>query len=98
MKNISLHIPFNYERNIQKLIRLGIVSSRSEAIRIALKEFLDKYYDKNLKLFPLLSNYPGPFMPDLWIELLSEKLKYDLIIVTAFPYDHVIPAFIAAKK
>jgi len=54
--------------------------------------------DKNLQLLPLLSNYPGPFMPDLWIELLARELKYDLIIATAFPYDHVIPAFIAAKK
>jgi len=54
--------------------------------------------DRNLQLLPLLSNYPGPFMPDLWIELLSKEIQYDLIIVTAFPYDHVIPAFIAAKK
>ena len=54
--------------------------------------------DKNLQLLPLLSNYPGPFMPDLWIELLTIELKYDLIITIAFPYDHVIPAFIAAKK
>jgi len=54
--------------------------------------------DKNLQLLPLLSNYPGPFMPDLWIELLTRELKYDLIITIAFPYDHVIPAFIAAKK
>jgi len=54
--------------------------------------------DKNLQLFPLLSNYPGPFMPDLWTELLSKELQFDLIIATAFPYDHVIPAFIASKK
>ena len=54
--------------------------------------------DKNLQLLPLLSNYPGPFMPDLWLELLTRELNYDLIITTAFPYDHMIPAFLAAKK
>jgi glycosyltransferase involved in cell wall biosynthesis len=54
--------------------------------------------DKNLERFPILTNYPGPLMPDLWVELLSKELKYDLIIATAFPYDHVIPAYVAAKK
>jgi len=54
--------------------------------------------DDNLKMFSLLSNYPGPLMPDLWKALLAKKLEYDLIIVTAFPYDHVIPAYVAATK
>jgi glycosyltransferase involved in cell wall biosynthesis len=53
---------------------------------------------KYLQLFPLLSNYPGPLMPNLWLELLTKELKFDLIITIAFPYDQVVPSFIAAKK
>ena len=29
---------------------------------------------------------------------MTREIKFDLIITTAFPYDHVFPAFIAAKK
>lgn len=40
MKNITINIPEAYDVQIQKLIRAKIVPSRSEAIRIALREFL----------------------------------------------------------
>lgn len=49
MKNISINIPEIYDENIQKLIKMKVVPSRSEAIRIALREFLHREYN-NLKL------------------------------------------------
>lgn len=49
MKNITINLPEIYDKNIQKLIRMNIVPSRSEAIRIALREFLHNEYN-NLKL------------------------------------------------
>lgn len=49
MQNITINIPEIYDENIQKLIRMKVVPSRSEAIRIAIREFLHIEYD-NLKL------------------------------------------------
>lgn len=49
MVNITINLPQIYDDNIQKLIREKIVPSRSEAIRIALREFLHYEY-KNLEL------------------------------------------------
>ncbi|MBA7492427.1 hypothetical protein ES702_02977 [subsurface metagenome] len=49
MKNITINIPDLYDENIQKLIKMDIVPSRSEAIRIALREYLQKE-QKNIKL------------------------------------------------
>ena len=50
MKNITINIPELYDQNIQKLIKMKILPSRSEAIRIALREFLQKEYNSNLIL------------------------------------------------
>jgi Arc/MetJ-type ribon-helix-helix transcriptional regulator len=49
MRNITINIPECYDKNIQKLINLKIVPSRSEAIRTALREFIENE-DKNLEL------------------------------------------------
>ncbi|MFX1346500.1 MAG: ribbon-helix-helix domain-containing protein [Promethearchaeota archaeon] len=49
MINITINLPEIYDQNIQKLIKMKIVPSRSEAIRIALREFLHNEYS-NLKL------------------------------------------------
>jgi Arc/MetJ-type ribon-helix-helix transcriptional regulator len=39
MQNITINIPDIYDVNIQKLIKMNVVPSRSEAIRTALREF-----------------------------------------------------------
>jgi len=44
MQNITINIPDIYDTNIQKLIKLKIVPSRSECIRIALREFFHNEY------------------------------------------------------
>lgn len=49
MQNITINIPEIYDDNIQKLIRMKITANRSEAIRIAIREFLQIEFD-NLKL------------------------------------------------
>jgi len=49
MVNITINIPDIYDKNIQKLIKMNLMPSRSEAIRTALREFLHKEYN-NLKL------------------------------------------------
>ena len=49
MKNITINLPKIYDENIQKLIKMKVVPSRSEYVRIALREFLHQEY-KNLKL------------------------------------------------
>ena len=55
-------------------------------------------HDDNLQNFPIPSNYPGPFSPKMWTELVLKKIDYDLIYVSSFPYDHILPAYVAAKK
>ena len=34
----------------------------------------------------------------MWNSLLKLQDDFDLIIASSFPYDHMIPAFLAAKK
>ena len=53
---------------------------------------------KEFHYFPFTISSPGPFSPDLWKDLLNLEENFDLIIGTAFPYDHIIPAFLASKK
>lgn len=56
MRNITINIPNNYDDNIQKLIKQGILSSRSEAIREAIHQFLQKEYNVNLELLEFFEN------------------------------------------
>ncbi len=49
MVNITINLPYIYDKNIQKLIKMKVASSRSEAIRTALRNFLNKEF-KNLEL------------------------------------------------
>ena len=49
MVNITINIPNIYDTNIQKLIEMKLLSNRSEAIRIALREYLQKE-SENLQL------------------------------------------------
>jgi len=42
MKNITIALPDIYVENLEKLQKIGLVPSRSEAIRLALREFLKK--------------------------------------------------------
>ena len=44
MQNITINIPDIYDANIQKLIKMKIVPSRSECIRMALREFFSSEY------------------------------------------------------
>ena len=50
MKNITINIPDIYDKKIQWLIKRKIMPSRSEAIRTALREFLNNEYNYNLGL------------------------------------------------
>ena len=50
MKNITINIPHIYDKAIQKLIVMKLVPSRSEAVRIALLEYLQEEYNTNLAL------------------------------------------------
>ncbi|MEM1519441.1 MAG: ribbon-helix-helix domain-containing protein [Pyrobaculum sp.] len=40
---ISFHVPRSYVENIDELVRLGHYPNRSEAIRAAIRELLDRY-------------------------------------------------------
>ena len=42
MKNITIALPEIYVNNIEKIQKIGLVPSRSEAIRLAVREFLKK--------------------------------------------------------
>jgi Arc/MetJ-type ribon-helix-helix transcriptional regulator len=42
MKNITIALPEIYVENIEKLQELGMVPSRSEALRLGLRDFLKK--------------------------------------------------------
>ena len=50
MKNITINLPHQYDKKIQWLIRNKLIASRSEAIRTALREFLQKQYNNNLEI------------------------------------------------
>lgn len=56
MVNITINIPEIYDKNIQKLIKKKIIPSRSEGIRIAVREFLQKEYSETLKLLKFVGN------------------------------------------
>lgn len=55
MRNITINIPEIYEDNIQELIQKKIIASRSEGIRIAIREYLRREYD-NLELLGFFEN------------------------------------------
>ena len=55
-------------------------------------------FGKDVETFPLVTNHPGPFIPQLWQDIVFNTINFDLIYATAFPYDHILPAYIAAKK
>jgi len=42
MKNITIALPEIYVKNLEKIQDIGMVPSRSEAIRLAIREFLKK--------------------------------------------------------
>ena len=42
MRNITINIPEIYDLNIQKLIRMKQIDSRSGGVRLALRDFLHK--------------------------------------------------------
>ena len=43
-KNITINYPEIYDEKIRDLIELGIVSSRSEAVRTAVREYLNREF------------------------------------------------------
>jgi metal-responsive CopG/Arc/MetJ family transcriptional regulator len=49
MQNITINVPELYLKNIQKLIDLNLVANRSEAIRTAIREYLQDEFS-NLDL------------------------------------------------
>ena len=49
MRNITINIPNIYDANLLKLQKLGMIPSRSEGVRIAIREFLQNEY-KILKI------------------------------------------------
>jgi len=51
-----------------------------------------------LKDFPFAFNVPGPFSIEMWKYLFSETRNFDLLIGSAFPYNHLIPTLLASKK
>jgi len=55
-------------------------------------------FDSELMKLPIASSYPGPMCPNMWEDLVLKKIEHDLIFTTSFPYDHIIPAYIASKK
>ena len=50
MHNITIGIPKIYDDNLKFLIKKKIIANRSEAIRIAIGEFLHQEYNLNLDL------------------------------------------------
>lgn len=58
MTNITINLPDNYEKNIQKLIKMKLIPSRSEAVRTALREFLQKEYNENLDVLGFFDEKP----------------------------------------
>ena len=49
MRNITINLPDLYDKNLLKLRKLGMIPSRSEGVRLSIRNFLQQEY-KNLKL------------------------------------------------
>jgi len=49
LRNITINIPNIYDKNLLKLQKLGMIPSRSEGVRLAIRNFLQNEY-KNLKI------------------------------------------------
>lgn len=49
MRNITINIPDIYDKNLLKLQKQGMIPSRSEGVRLAIREFLQNEY-KILKI------------------------------------------------
>ncbi|TFF98439.1 MAG: hypothetical protein EU541_06820 [Promethearchaeota archaeon] len=60
MSNITINIPEIYDYQIQTLQDMGLVSSRSEAVRTAIREFLQEEYSVNLKLLGFFEEETNP--------------------------------------
>ena len=50
LQNITIALPEIYCENLRKLQEMGIISSRSDGIRKAISQFLEKELSENLKL------------------------------------------------
>lgn len=50
LKNITISVPEIFIENLQKLQDIGLISNRSDGIRIAVREFLEKELE-NAELF-----------------------------------------------
>ena len=85
-----------WNKNTEKISVLNPVQYTVNRYEIVTSRELNT--DEYLEKFPLASNYPGPFLPQLWNDLVCNPIEYDLIFVTAYPYDHILPAYVAAKK
>lgn len=48
--------------------------------------------------FFIASSFPGPFLPKMWKDIVINKLDCDLIFATSYPYDHILPMYVASKK
>lgn len=55
MQNITINLPNIYDDNIKRLMAMKMVASRSEAIRTALRDFLNK----EISFFKLLGDVDG---------------------------------------
>jgi len=49
LRNITINIPNIYDKNLLKLQKVGLIPSRSEGVRLAIRQFLQNEY-KNLKI------------------------------------------------
>jgi len=96
-----------YTTNIDNLAGLWNKDSPKVRKNNSLNYFVKRYdvltpseiqLDQNLENFPLALNHPGPFIPKFWEELVINKIDYDMIFASSFPYDHILPAYVASKK
>jgi len=46
MRNITINIPNIYDKNLLKLQKLGMIPSRSEGVRLAIRYFLQNEYKR----------------------------------------------------
>lgn len=49
LRNITVYIPDIYDKNLLKLQKVGLIPSRSEGVRLAIRQFLQNEY-KDLEI------------------------------------------------
>lgn len=75
LKQISVYLPEELIEGLDELVKRGFYSSRSEAIRFAIKDLISPYLDLRSKMDPTIVNYVEYHTKETKAEKLLKRKK-----------------------